>query len=191
MKDQLKTLYIDKELSLEKVGKLLGVSPTTIYRRLKKHNIKIRNSGELNKGKPSGASGKTWKLSEKARNNHRLSLIGKKQSLRHRINQGLARRGLLAKEKNPNWRGGITKQNDIVRKSFDYRMWRNLVFERDNYTCQICGKKGGILHAHHIKPFAYYPELRFLVDNGETLCVDCHKKTNTYAGRGKIYGILT
>ena len=65
------------------------------------------------------------------------------------------------------------------------RLWRKSVFERDNYTCVWCGAKNGngkaiILQADHIKPFADYPELRFAIDNGRTLCIDCHKKTNDY-----------
>jgi hypothetical protein len=71
---------------------------------------------------------------------------------------------------------GNTTENEKDRKSAKYRNWRNLVFKRDNYTCQICTKKGGLIHADHIKPFAYYKELRHDVNNGRTLCVSCHKK---------------
>lgn len=85
------------------------------------------------------------------------------------------------------WKGGITPINLLIRSSVEYRMWRKSVFERDNYTCQGCGKKGGYLHADHIKQFAYYPKLRFDINNGRTLCKPCHKKTPTYGGRGRIY----
>ena len=83
------------------------------------------------------------------------------------------------------WRGGITPVNKKIRNSPEYKLWRKAVFERDNYTCIWCGaksKKGKkvILNADHIKPFAEYPELRFAIDNGRTLCRECHKKTNTY-----------
>jgi 5-methylcytosine-specific restriction endonuclease McrA len=61
-----------------------------------------------------------------------------------------------------------------------YLEWRNNVFERDNFTCQDCDQIGGYLNADHIKPFAFYPELRFELSNGRTLCHDCHKKTDTY-----------
>lgn len=73
-----------------------------------------------------------------------------------------------------------------IRQSAKYKAWRTLVFERDNYTCQSCTQHGEYLHADHIKPFALFPELRFEVSNGRTLCVPCHKKTGTY-GRGAIY----
>ena len=65
----------------------------------------------------------------------------------------------------------------------EYKLWRATVFERDNYTCIIwCGNnKSGNLEADHIKPFAYYPELRFAIDNGREHCVErCHKTTDTY-----------
>lgn len=58
--------------------------------------------------------------------------------------------------------------------------WRNAVYKRDKYVCQGCGKRGGKLNAHHIKPYKKYPELRYNLKNGITLCIDCHKKTDSY-----------
>ena len=87
--------------------------------------------------------------------------------------------------KNSNlWTGGVSSINRRIRASADFKNWRTKIFERDNYTCQYCKKRGGIeLHPHHIKPFAYYPELRFRVQNGVTLCKNCHKETDTYGKR--------
>ena len=85
--------------------------------------------------------------------------------------------------KNPNWKGGITPENDRIRRSAAYKQWREAVYKRDNYTCQICLKLGGTLNADHIKPFAEHKELRLQLDNGRTLCVVCHRKTNTYGWR--------
>ena len=82
-----------------------------------------------------------------------------------------------------NWKGGISTQNHIIRHSLEYRLWRIAVFERDNYTCIWCFTRGGELNADHIKPFAYYPELRFAIDNGRTLCVACHRTTDTWGNR--------
>lgn len=84
---------------------------------------------------------------------------------------------------NNKWKGGITRVNEKIRRSRKYREWRTAVFTRDNYTCVWCGFKGYV-HADHIKPFAYFPELRFEITNGRTLCVPCHKKTDTYKGKG-------
>lgn len=60
------------------------------------------------------------------------------------------------------------------------RDWRTAVFERDNYTCQMCGERGGRLQAHHIKPYKEHPELRHDLSNGQTLCVECHKRTDSF-----------
>ena len=81
---------------------------------------------------------------------------------------------------NPKWKGGITPEHLRVRWSTEMKNWRKQIFERDNYTCQLCGKHGGNLNADHIKPFALYPELRFDLSNGRTLCVSCHRNTDTY-----------
>jgi|JI8StandDraft_1071087.scaffolds.fasta_scaffold00207_26 5-methylcytosine-specific restriction endonuclease McrA len=88
---------------------------------------------------------------------------------------------------------GKRTADKVIRQSWAYKAWRTLVFERDNYTCVHCGDhnhegRGATLalHADHIQPFALFPELRFEVSNGRTLCVPCHKKTGTY-GRGAIY----
>ena len=79
------------------------------------------------------------------------------------------------------WKGGITPVNRSIRASTEYKKWRKGVFERDNHKCIIGGKSHGYkLEAHHIKSFASYPELRFDINNGQTLCVDCHKNTESY-----------
>ena len=78
------------------------------------------------------------------------------------------------------WKGGITPINEAIRKSLEYKLWRKAVFERDNFTCIWCDKKDKTIQADHIKPFSLFPELRFAIDNGRTLCHDCHKTTDTY-----------
>jgi hypothetical protein len=86
---------------------------------------------------------------------------------------------------NPNYIDGRTKESSRIRGSKEYKAWRKAVFVRDNFTCVFCGKKSselksGTIHADHIKPFAYHPELRLDVSNGRTLCLACHKGTDTY-----------
>ncbi len=58
-----------------------------------------------------------------------------------------------------------------------YKEWRSKVFERDNWTCQTCNKRGIPLEPHHIKGWTKYPELRYEVENGVSLCIECHRLT--------------
>lgn len=87
-------------------------------------------------------------------------------------------------EEHPCWKGGTySSERHTLMGRIEYKIWRKTVFERDNYTCQFCGKRGGKLNADHIKPFARFKKLRLDVNNGRTLCESCHKNTPTYGGR--------
>lgn len=79
-------------------------------------------------------------------------------------------------EKSSRWKGGITPENTRIRTSQEYNTWRKKVFDRDWYTCTKCKYKTRDIVAHHIKSFSKYPELRFDIDNGITLCTCCHIK---------------
>jgi len=57
-----------------------------------------------------------------------------------------------------------------------YNEWRKVVFLRDNFTCQICGKYACYLNVHHIKSQSKHPELKYDISNGITLCYNCHTK---------------
>ncbi len=81
------------------------------------------------------------------------------------------------------WKGGVTPINELARRSVKYKMWRESVFKRDDWTCQFCKTRGGELHADHIKPFALFKELRYDLSNGRTLCAPCHRKTDTYGSK--------
>lgn len=83
---------------------------------------------------------------------------------------------------NRNWNGGVSPINRLIRGSREYRIWMNAVRERDNHKCIWCGETKN-LQTDHIKPFALYPELRFAIDNGRTLCKECHKTTDTFGYR--------
>ena len=78
--------------------------------------------------------------------------------------------------KNWAWKGGITKESHRLRNSREYRIWREAVLIRDGHKCIWCGSPER-LEADHIKPFALFPELRFAIDNGRTLCRPCHQTT--------------
>lgn len=111
----------------------------------------------------------------------KLSHAGKLTTLQKRIKCSISKLG----SKNPSWKGGTTPLLRTARHSLNYKLWREAVFERDNYTCQCCKERGGYLQAHHIKSFAKHPELRFDVSNGQTLCLPCHKLTDNYSWKAR------
>lgn len=81
------------------------------------------------------------------------------------------------------WNKGIGKKTaeiELLRHTQKYRDWRKAVFERDEYTCRICKKRGGELNADHIEQFSESKDKRFDVKNGRTLCISCHRKTENY-----------
>lgn len=82
--------------------------------------------------------------------------------------------------------GGLEKfERQKAMGRVEYKNWRRCVFERDNFTCVICSKKGSKLNADHIQSWSLFPLLRYDVNNGRTLCVDCHRKTSSW-GAGSI-----
>lgn len=88
-------------------------------------------------------------------------------------------------ENTPMWIGDrsmLKDSNHSFRESIELKEWRKKVFERDDYTCQMCHKKSSkgnavVLNAHHIKKVKDYPLLAFDISNGIALCKDCHLKT--------------
>ena len=178
--------------SMPETAKYFNVSESTILNILKRCNIARRtvkegnslkwenddfrnNQIEKRKNKPSGALGKTWKVDK------------------------IIKRPNNSGENNHFWKGGKTKLSQQIKNSAEYSFWRKQIFERDNYTCQHCGrktKKGDkvIIEADHIYPFskilddfditsieeAISCEELWDIENGRTLCRDCHKKTETW-----------
>jgi predicted HNH restriction endonuclease len=84
---------------------------------------------------------------------------------------------------NANWKGGITNSNQKKRNDPRMAEWRQAVFERDGYTCQDCGAKG-YLQAHHLIPISEDLSKAFDIENGKTVCVECHEKIHSrFIGR--------
>lgn len=115
---------------------------------------------------------------------------GRKATEETRKRQSEAMRG----KRSPYWEGGITPLNLAIRRTYKYRLWRSDVFTRDEFTCQKCFKKGGVLNVHHLKSFciilkenniklveeALCCEELWDINNGKTLCEECHKETDNY-----------
>lgn len=174
-----------------------GKSPSEQHRKRLSNAMKGKPGHWLGKKIPDearrkmSASGKLKKLTAEHKRKIGLAGIGRrhpesqlakargrKASLETRRKQSDAQRGA----KGSNWKGGVSVENALLRASTEYRIWREAVMSRDAFTCQKCGDKAHKgrgsrvdLHAHHIKPFADFPDLRFVVSNGLTVCRDCHE----------------
>jgi len=157
---------------------------------------------ESKKGKPSWNKGIPWSEEMKvklsiAHKNQKSPFKGKErpeiQGINHpmwgKINIG------SAGEKNHNWKGGITSLVIKIRNSIKMKLWRLEIFERDDFTCQKCGLRGGKLNADHIKEFSIiFSENKIEslkdamsclelwdINNGQTLCRKCHnEKTRSF-----------
>lgn len=86
------------------------------------------------------------------------------------------------------WQGGKTEELRKRRSNAEAREWRKKIFERDNYTCVLCGARSSkenhvVLNADHIKPWSLFPELRLEMSNGRTLCLPCHRNTETWGSK--------
>jgi len=180
------------EMSLREIAEIYDCSFTAIENLLKRHGVQLRTRVEANRikanqkefqdrrrdklmGKPSGATGKKWKL------NHRKYCPS---------NMGA---------NNPQWKGGRTALSKLIRTLPEYAKWRCEIFERDNFQCVHCGRRNCvgdkvIIHADHIDPLWKLIEQNSIkstldaiqccalwnTNNGRTLCKECHKLTKTY-----------
>lgn len=140
--------------SLENLAIEHSVSRTAVKAFLCNVGVNIRRRGHV-VGIKGAVLGKHWKL------------------------QHVKKSPNIAGCRNPQWKGGTTPEDKLIRTSAEYRAWRCSVLKRDKYSCVLCGRHScaddkPILHADHIKSFAEYPELRLEVSNGRTLCKECH-----------------
>lgn len=157
-----------------------GLTAQCVFcRRVKTKKI-IKGKESYFKGKTHSDKSRELMSQARLKNINRLNKPHSIES-RKKISIKLREHGCAATgERSGNWKGGITPLNEKIRQSTEYSDWRKSVFNRDNFTCQHCNdNKGGNLHAHHIKPFADFPELRFEISNGLTLCRKCHEKVHS------------
>lgn len=186
-KDKIASKAIGRKLPLQKLGVISpskGKTYEELYGKAKADEMKARKREFMLGRKLTPETRK--KISEVCKLSGRLppSQKGYKHTVETRKKISDAIKG----DKCRFWEGGLTGKNLIIRKSVQYKLWREAVFKRDNFLCVIGGKThGNRLQADHIKPFSLFPDLRFDLSNGRTLCIECHKKTDTYAGKATKY----
>ena len=120
-----------------------------------------------------------------------MSIKGYEQTEEHKRRIGESNKGKINHpqcgfqkgKKHWNCQGGIALKDNGLRHSAKMKYLIKECFKRDSYTCQKCGKMGVQFQAHHIKSWAHYPELRFVLENLITLCISCHQETETYKGK--------
>ena len=147
-------------------GKEFRKSPSTNAQYCSK---KCANESEQKSIQASASTSNAWKDTEK----------------RTRILSGIKRRSesddwrksphFQKGNKHPKYKGNKNARLIAVGR-YEYKQWHAAILRQCHYTCQRCGKRGGKLEAHHIKPWAQFPELRYDLQNGIALCHECHKE---------------
>jgi hypothetical protein len=92
-------------------------------------------------------------------------------------NHSLWRHDLSMEDRNKYYRRGY-------KNNHEFYGWSRNVFARDNFTCQVCHSRGGKLSGHHLNGWNWSVEDRFNLDNGVTLCIDCHTLFHRAFGKG-------
>lgn len=204
-RDELHRLYVAEGKTSREIAKQVGCSFRTILRKLHKYGLEVRNPGAPLVERLQDADWLRQQYVERGLSTVQIALgLGAKPRTvnswltRHKIQtrpsgnaKGLvisadvrqkmseARRGKYQGASNPNWKGGLISDNTRLRNSYESKRWSLLVRAKDGNACAECGKTGK-LHAHHVKHWKKYPELRFDVGNGVTLCPVCHQKAHGF-----------
>ncbi len=176
-------------LSASQVAKKFNVSSKTVLNMLRRNGRTIRPIAD-------GVSLR-WKEPEFLANqkSKRTGISTWNKGKNYKLLGAVSKPSLLG-EKNPNWKGGRLTWVLRVRKSGKYSFWRKSVFERDGYKCTACGRVGR-LEADHIRAFSRLMDDHKImsyeeavecaalwdVSNGRTLCVACHRLTDTFGSK--------
>jgi 5-methylcytosine-specific restriction endonuclease McrA len=95
---------------------------------------------------------------------------------------GCLKRELMSGKNSKFWKGGVTKEYRKIRKKNQCIQWAKNIKTRDKYICQKCLNTNKLC-AHHIKDFKNNKKTRLDINNGITLCEDCHKKFHKKYGK--------
>ena len=75
----------------------------------------------------------------------------------------------------------LGKPLNLNSTEYNYALmqWSKTIKKLDNNMCKLCDSKE-MLNAHHIQSKKEFPKIALDLDNGITLCKDCHSKTHGY-----------
>lgn len=192
-------------MTTRQIGVNVGIPSKTVWRYLKKAGVQFRNPGHplierlMNRewlereyaGKSTTAIAAEIGCSHRSvalwLERHGIEARDTGSQPGHKRNStdacrrkmSAAKRGQFLGPDNPNWRGGIQLRHP-ERNRYPAKMWVKAVKDRDGWKCVECDATDR-LHAHHIKRWKDYAELRYEVSNGVTLCHKCHELAH---GRG-------
>ena len=156
-KEILYDLYRVQRKTTIEIGNMFNMSDSSILYWLRKYDIPTFTTSETT----------NYYLYEKGG----LEKARETQStMENRIKSSCRQHGINIED----FQGFSTTEQHMARNNTYYKEWKKKVFERDDYTCQCCGKRGGNLNAHHLYNFAEYEDLRYNVENGITFCEKCH-----------------
>lgn len=208
--NELRTRYVENRESPESIGKSFGVSGRTVRSYLDVAGIPRLGANHLRKGKSA-----TWNLGLKRSEETKLlnsrhrkgkvphnkgagskifmceacgTLVTDKPYRRKRTCSAYCKNVLMTitrGETHWNYLGEETGSNQRQRLWKDSYEWKKSVLKTNDHKCQKCGERRDKMHAHHIKPWAKFPNERFNVFNGACLCSVCHKKFHSLYGLKK------
>lgn len=171
-KSWLKTQYLDLDKTQKEMAEICSVSHGTICKWIQKFKLDFKKPGK-------------YKRTEEINKKSRISMTGKRYS--EEVNKKKGRKGhpsypnqveavrkRMSGKNHYNWKGGVLSPRRQLVNRTEYKMFRKLMFERDDYTCQKCGKRGCEIHLHHKLPQHQREDLIMCESNVETLCVPCH-----------------
>jgi len=120
---------------------------------------------------------------------HRLRHTGENSPMFGRTHTKEAKEKMSKSNKgknNPNYNPNLTDEERAERKENrnndqDFVKWSLQVKERDNFKCVIPECNNHDLESHHLDNWNDFPESRYDLDNGVTLCLEHHTSANGYS----------
>lgn len=183
-------LYAEEMMSCEDIGKRFGCSSKPVYERLRAEGVEIRRCNDTKRGKPAlnriNLDSSVVIAMYSVKFNSAQTVADHFGVSRQVIDRILSENNVPTKpmseardmwgENSPNWNPLLTDEEREKRRDMhQQKLWRDKVYERDNYTCKCCGHdKGGNLHAHHVVPHSANRSIAWEVWNGLTMCSPCH-----------------